>query len=176
MPRTVDRALKKHGLLLLQDKTLPSVATIVAGEPVKGSWWAHAKSHAIFAEVERLTDDPHVLVTRLIAKKVTFVHERLWPAVLAVAMSAPRDRLSSAARALLKKIEKEGAVRASGAAARELQERLLVHAREVHTESGRHETELQTWARWASGRNIEPLPIDTARAELDRAIQALRGA
>src|SRR5207245_8683776 len=40
-------------------------------------------------------------------------------------------------------VDREGSARASGAAAKELQERLLVNARETHTESGRHQTVLE---------------------------------
>ena len=38
--------LEEHGLLLLQDKTLPSLVGLIAGEPVSGSWWGHPRAHA----------------------------------------------------------------------------------------------------------------------------------
>ena len=50
------RALEGHGLLYLQDARRPSVATIVAGAPVKGSWWGHRAGHAIFAVCEALEE------------------------------------------------------------------------------------------------------------------------
>jgi hypothetical protein len=170
---TVEKALRDFGLLLQQDKSIPSVAGIIAGEPIRGSWWSHLKGRAIFAALDKLADDPRVLVTRLIGGKVTYVHERLWPALLAAAMHASRDGLSFEAKKLLAAIERDGSARATGDAARELQERLLVHAEEVHTESGRHAIELQTWKRWAGGRGITPLAIDEARAELERAAEQL---
>ena len=127
----VDRALREYGLLLQQDKTLPSVAGIIAGEPLSTSWWSHPKGRAIFARMRKLEDE--VLITRLVGGKVTYVHERLWPAFLAIAMSNAswqRDGLPA------------------DATNRELQQRLLVAAREVHTESGKHEIEVESWESW----------------------------
>jgi hypothetical protein len=57
-------------------------------------------------------------------------------------------------------------VRASGPASKELQERLLVNAREVHTESGRHETVLLTWP----ASKVTPLQ---GRRQLERAATAI---
>ena len=73
------------GLLLLQDRAFPSAATLVIGEPASGSWWAHPRSHEIFRCVRAISGHPDVLVTKLLDGKVTFVHRRLWPALLAVA-------------------------------------------------------------------------------------------
>ena len=79
------RALENHGLLLLQDKTVMSVAGLITGESLTKSWWSHPRSHEIFRCVQQLSDHPDVLTARLIARKVTFVHRRLWPAFLSVA-------------------------------------------------------------------------------------------
>ena len=46
--RRVLEQLKADGLLLQNDSKLPSVCTLVAGSPIKGSWWAHPRSHEIF--------------------------------------------------------------------------------------------------------------------------------
>src|ERR1700681_4423049 len=43
--------LKNDGLLLKSDPRLPSVAGLVAGEAIRGSWWAHPAAHAIFQEL-----------------------------------------------------------------------------------------------------------------------------
>jgi len=112
---------------------------------VKGSWWSHPRAHEIFRKLEELDD---AIPTKLIAGKVTFVHPRLLPALAAVGRSREQwqmQGLSPAARRLLSRVDGEGSVRASGPASKELQERLLVNAREVHTESGRHETILEPW-------------------------------
>jgi hypothetical protein len=43
-------ALVEHGLLLQSARgPVPNVAELIAAEPIKGSWWAHSKSHDIFA-------------------------------------------------------------------------------------------------------------------------------
>jgi len=112
---------------------------------VKGSWWSHPRAHEIFRKLEELDD---AIATKLIAGKVTFVHPRLLPALGAVGRAREPWQmrgLSPAARRLLSRVDREGSVRASGPAAKELQERLLVNAHEVHTESGRHETVLEAW-------------------------------
>jgi hypothetical protein len=62
-----------------------------------------------------------------------------------------------------------------GEAARQLQRRLLVHADEVHTESGAHAKRLESWARWARraglrGRRMAP---GRARRELADALSML---
>src|SRR5262245_3978296 len=74
-----------YGLLLQQDLQLPSVVTLVAGAPLHGSWWSHPAGHTIFSLLNALAAHPDVLVTHLVRGKVTFVHRRLWPAVLVVA-------------------------------------------------------------------------------------------
>ncbi len=84
--------LRAQGLLLQQDALLPNVVAAVAGQPVRGSWWAHPQGHAIYNILNALAEHPDVLVTRLVQGKVTFVHRRLWGAVLAVGQSqAPKS-------------------------------------------------------------------------------------
>ena len=141
---SLERALAKHGLLLLQDKKLPSAVGIITGEAVSGSWWSHPRANEIFREVEELD----AVAAKLISGKVTFVHERLLPALYAVGRAREpwqMQGLSPAAQKLLARVDRDKRVRASGAPAKELQLRLLVNAREEHTESGRHETVLSPW-------------------------------
>jgi hypothetical protein len=64
-------------------------ADFVAGERVSG-WWGHSKGRLIFALTRALRDSPDVLTCRLIDGKVTFVHRRLWPAL--VKLSADLDK------------------------------------------------------------------------------------
>ena len=42
------RALATERLLFAQDAKWPSVAALVAGEIVKGSWWGHPQGQRIF--------------------------------------------------------------------------------------------------------------------------------
>ena len=78
--------LRDHGMLLQSARgPIPNVAELVAGERIKGSWWAHPKNHAIFAALGALDESPDVLRLRLVNGKVTFVHRDLWPALVRVA-------------------------------------------------------------------------------------------
>ena len=78
--------LTEHGMLLESARgPLPNVAELVAGEPIRGSWWGHPKSHAIFATINALAESPDVIRVRLVNGKVTVVHRRLWPALVRVA-------------------------------------------------------------------------------------------
>ena len=174
----VERAIAKHGVLLVQDKIALDVVGILAGEKLSTSWWGHAAGQKIFACLERLDDDPDVLATRLAAGKITFVHRRLWPAFLAIARSHASwqtNGLSTDAMRLLDSTKKSG-TRATGRAAKELQERLLVHAEQVHTESGRHETQLEAWSRAEKTRDVvSTKDIDAAQAEIESALVRIGG-
>jgi hypothetical protein len=87
--------IRKHGVVLeAAQGPVPSVAEAVAGEPLRGSWWAHPKSHEIFAVTRGIRDSNDVLVCRLIKGKITFVHRRLWPALVRAAGRLPSDHLS----------------------------------------------------------------------------------
>jgi hypothetical protein len=59
--------LKDHGLLLQTDANLANVCALVAGAPVRGSWWAHPRSHEIFRVTRELAEHPDVLVNKLIS-------------------------------------------------------------------------------------------------------------
>ncbi|PYQ48053.1 MAG: hypothetical protein DMF59_17180 [Acidobacteria bacterium] len=159
-------ALAKYGLLLLQDKELPSAVGIVTGEVVSGSWWSHPRANEIFRKLEQLDD---AVSAKLIAGKVTFVHPRLLPALAAVGSARERWQmhgLSPAARKLLARVDREGSVRASGPAAKELQLRILVQAHEEHTESGRHATVLEPWP-------ASKLTAEEGRHRLEKAVTAM---
>jgi len=59
--------IRKHGVVLeAAQGPVPSVAEAIAGEPVRGSWWSHPKSHEIFAVTRAIRDSDDVLVCRLI--------------------------------------------------------------------------------------------------------------
>jgi hypothetical protein len=87
--------IRKHGVVLeAAQGPVPSLAEVIAGEPVRGSWWSHPKSHEIFAVTRAIRDSDNVLVCRLIKGKVTFVHRRLWPVLVRAASRLPSDHLS----------------------------------------------------------------------------------
>jgi hypothetical protein len=147
------KALAGDGLLLKQDKKLPNVVEILTGESLRTSWWSHPKARLIFAVLSELADHSDVLFTKLIHRKDTLVHRSLWPAVLAVGRA--RDRwqlrgLSGEAKRLLEHLDGGGSpVRAVGPPVKELETRLLVTTREIHTASGRHEMALERWHAWS---------------------------
>ena len=78
--------LVEHGMLLQSARgPIPNVAELVAGDRIKGSWWAHPKSHEIFDALGSLDDSPDVVRLRLVNGKVTLVHRRVWPALARLA-------------------------------------------------------------------------------------------
>ena len=61
---------------------VPNVAELIAGEEIRGRWWSHPASHRIFRVTRFLRSSPEVLTCRLLNSKITFVHRRLWPALV----------------------------------------------------------------------------------------------
>jgi hypothetical protein len=90
--------VRKHGVVVESASgPVPSLAAAVAGAPIRGSWWAHAASHEIFAVTRAVRSSPDVLVCRAVRGKVTFVHRRLWPALVAAAKKFPQEHLAQVA-------------------------------------------------------------------------------
>ena len=116
---------------------------VVAGEHVSGSWWGHPSGQAIFRALQQLREDPDIFLCKLFDGKQTYVHRRLWPALLRV-QSEPSlwPALSAAARRLLRQVQAEGAVQATGRLRLELERSLRVVARSEHTPSGAHQVVL----------------------------------
>ncbi len=184
-----DRVLGKlgeDGVLLESDPKLPSVVSIIVGHPVRGSWWGHPRSHDIHRVTGELAAHEDVLVARLVSGKVTYIHRALWPAFFAVATAQEawqREGLSKVTRRLLDLVERDGEARTNltgtlpnpGEAARELERRLLVHSRQVHTEAGAHAKHLETWQRWAHrcGFDPRPLPPPEAQQALEEVVRRL---
>jgi len=157
---SVLRELERRGVLLETDGQLPSLVAHVAGGPVQGSWWGHPLGHTIFAIGEILFQNPDVLLAKLISGKATWIHRRLWPPLLAVALSREAwqmEPLSREARILLGEVDRDGEARATGPLARELEVRLLARGEQAHTASGRHAKVLESWPRWAARLRVKPL-------------------
>lgn len=176
----VCRELKKWGLLLESDPKLPSVCTIITGEPMKGSWWSHPMAQTIFQVNERLDDHPDVVIAKLLAGKVTFVHQQFWPALLAVAMSKEQwqmRNLPDTAQKVLKLLKNAESVRSDelkigvvgrkelNESVRILERRLLIHSKQVHTESGAHTKVLESWESWAASAKFKAGEISVAKAK-----------
>jgi hypothetical protein len=86
--------VRTHGVVL-ESATgpVPSLAAAIAGAPIHGSWWAHARGREIFALTRAVRDCSDVLVCRLIEGKITYVHQRLWPALVRVSERFPLKNL-----------------------------------------------------------------------------------
>ena len=151
------RFLEKHRVMTLAGAggEIPSLASEVAGEPVKGSWWGHPAGKRIFALSGALADDPGVLVMKLAGGKVCFVDRALFAPVFRAAVDAERVAnapITRAARSLLEAVEREHTVRPS-AAQREARDELEAHAlalvTQEHGERGAHVTVIRSWRDWA---------------------------
>ena len=75
--------------------SVPSLAQVVAGEPLRGSWWAHPKGNDIFLLSRAIRSSPDVLVCRLVDGKITYIHRRLWPALVTLAGRFSKHRLAA---------------------------------------------------------------------------------
>lgn len=169
----VFKELEREGLLLFTDPKLKSVAGIVAGEPIHGSWWSHEKGRLIFAVCEKLSDHPDILIAPLVSGKLTWIHKPLWPAVIAVATQrAPWQMtgLPPLAKSVLAKVSRADSVRSDtltkpeATASKILETRLLVHGGQVHTEKGAHARVLESWENWALAAGFHGKLPDPARA------------
>ena len=96
--RTLRDALafvRKHGIVLESARgPVPSLAEAIAGEPIRGSWFSHPRSHLIWELTQAVRDDESVLVCRAVRGKITFVHARLWPALIRLAPELPKQSLA----------------------------------------------------------------------------------
>jgi hypothetical protein len=146
--QTVRKELDRIGLLLMQDKTLPSVVGIITGESLSKSWWSHPRAQMIFDCLQSIEET--AIAVNLIAGKVTFVHRRLWPAIVAVGSS--RQRWQRGAKTI-----------------KEKRERLIAYAEEVHTPAGKHEMRLQPWSEFARNRGVVTISVEAARMEIEAA-------
>jgi len=87
--------VKRHGVVLQSARgPVPSLAEAIAGEPIRGSWWGHPKGHEIFRVAEAIGESSEVLVCKLVDGKVTFIHRRLWPALVKLASRFREDQLA----------------------------------------------------------------------------------
>jgi hypothetical protein len=95
---TTEQALafvKQHGIVLQAARgPAPSLAAEIAGGPIRGSWWSHPKAHEIFRTAQAVCSHPDVLVCKLAGGKITYVHRRLWPALVKLASRFPKERLA----------------------------------------------------------------------------------
>ena len=95
-PKQAIAFVKANGVVLESGRgPVPSLAETIAGAPIRGSWWAHPKANDIFLCSRAVRASADVLVCRLVGGKVTYVHRRLWPALVRLAGRLNADRLAS---------------------------------------------------------------------------------
>jgi hypothetical protein len=86
----------RHGVVLASGRgRVPNLAEAVAGAPIRGGWWGHPKGREIFRALQVVGDSPDVLSFRLVERKITLVHRRLWPALVRLAGQLGKERLTA---------------------------------------------------------------------------------
>ena len=89
-PRQAVAFVRKHGVVLeAAAGPVPTLAEAIAGPPIRGSWWAHPRSHEIFELTRAVRDSHDILVCRFVDGKITYVHRRLWPSLVRAAERFP---------------------------------------------------------------------------------------
>jgi hypothetical protein len=87
--------VERHGIVLQAARgPVPNLAEAIAGGPIRGSWWGHPKGKEIFRAAEAICESPNVLVCKLIGGKITYVHRRLWPALIKLASRFREEQLA----------------------------------------------------------------------------------
>ena len=95
-PRQALAFVEKCGIVLESGRgPVPSLAAAIAGESIRGSWWGHPRGDAIFVCSRAIRNSKDVLTCRLVDRKVTYVHRRLWPALARLSGSFKADRLAA---------------------------------------------------------------------------------
>ena len=94
-PKQAIAFVKANGVVLESGRgPVPNLAAAIAGASIRGSWWAHSKANTIFLCSRTIRESADVLVCRLVSGKVTYVHRRLWPALVRLAPRFGADRLA----------------------------------------------------------------------------------
>jgi len=87
--------VRTHGVVLEAGLgPVVSLANAVAGRPIRGSWWGDPKGREIFSLTRAVRESKDVCVCRIVGGKITYVHRRLWPALIRVAPRLPLRRLA----------------------------------------------------------------------------------
>jgi hypothetical protein len=88
--------VRRHGIVLESGRgPVPSLAEAVAGGLIRGSWWGHPQGHEIWRVTRAVRGAREILVCRLMGGKVTYVHRRLWPALVRLADEVGPGRLAA---------------------------------------------------------------------------------
>ena len=89
------KLVKTEGVMLEAARgPVPNLVDVAFGTARKGSWWAHPRGREIFSMTRSVRDEPDVLVTRLVGGHITYIHRRLWPALVRLAPNLSHARLA----------------------------------------------------------------------------------
>ena len=81
-PHEARRYIAAHGVVLeAGEGPVPSLLQAALGRRPVGSWWGHPRGKEFFWLTRAVRASPEILVCRLVAGKITYVHRRLWPAL-----------------------------------------------------------------------------------------------
>jgi hypothetical protein len=87
--------VERHGMVLQAARgPLPNLAEAIVGGPIRGSWWGHPKGKEIFRAARAICESSDVLVCKLVEGKITYVHRRLWPALIKLASRFRKEQLA----------------------------------------------------------------------------------
>jgi hypothetical protein len=96
-PATADLVefIRSEGMVLESAKgPVPNLVERIAGSPVAGSWWTHPQANAIYKALTEVRESSDVMACRLVNRKVTLVHRRLWSVLLALRPRIPPSRIA----------------------------------------------------------------------------------
>lgn len=183
------KELERRGLLLLADNTLPSVVSVIAGRPITGSWWSAPAGKLIYNTANELEEHQNVVVVKLLSGKLTFIHGKLWPALIVIGIAKENWQihdLAAVSKAILRKLEKDGELftdmlvavggysyKEVSTAAKQLEKRLLVLSQGFRVE-GRHHRHLRSWKHWAKQFGLSSKKnVVNAKREFEQIVQDL---
>jgi hypothetical protein len=87
--------VERHGIVLRAARgPVPSLAEAIAGGTIRGSWWGHPKGREIFCASAIVSSSPDVLVCKLVGGKITYVHRRVWPALVKLCSRFQKQQLA----------------------------------------------------------------------------------
>src|ERR1700752_888211 len=87
--------VERHGVVLQAARgPVPNLADAIAGGTIRGSWGGPPKGHEIFRVAQAICESPEVLVCKFVDGKVTYIHRRLWPALVKLASHFRKEQLA----------------------------------------------------------------------------------
>src|SRR3954464_5826018 len=80
------RLLRREGAMLQSARgPLATLTHAIAAETIRGSWWGHPAGKHIFAGIAQLHDLDEVAACSPVDGKITLVHRRMCPVLVAAA-------------------------------------------------------------------------------------------